>query len=171
MNLSDGDPDDGNPGGDTARPGSDDQSAPGELLEAIEEFFLARMPRKHSEHTLAAYQRDFNAIVDRLAEVKGCPPNELRLADLEVKVLRRAFARISHQSAATIARTWSTWNQLFSFLVAEQTIAGNPMAAVEKPRVPKSRPKAISGDDSVERLLRVAAAGRQGARDPWPERD
>lgn len=143
----------------------------GELLESIEEFFLARMPRKHSEHTLAAYRRDFDAIIGRLAEVTGRPASELRLADLEVKVLRRAFAGISHQSAATVARTWSTWNQLFSFLVAEQTIPGNPMAAVEKPRVPKSRPKAISGDDSVERLLRVAATGRQGARDPWPERD
>ena len=152
--------------------GSDHDNARGsELLEAIDEFFLARMPRKHSEHTLAAYRRDFDAIVSRLAEVKDCRPGDLQLADLEVKVLRRAFAGISHQSAATIARTWSTWNQLFSFLVAEQTIAGNPMAAVEKPRVPKSRPKAISGDDSVERLLRVAAAGRQGARHPWPERD
>lgn len=156
-------PDDGGP--------SDHGADPGELQEAIEEFFLARMPRKHSEHTLAAYRRDFDAIVWRLAEVRGCSERDLTLADLEVKVLRRAFAGISHQSAATIARTWSTWNQLFTFLVAEQTIAGNPMAAVEKPRVPKSRPKAISGDDSVERLLRVAAAGRRGARNPWPERD
>ncbi len=147
------------------------ESAVGELQEAIEEFFLARMPRKHSAHTLAAYRRDFAAIVDRLAEVLGRPAHEIGLADLQVKTLRRAFAGISHQSAATIARTWSTWNQLFTFLVAERTIAGNPMAAVEKPRVPKSRPKAITGDDSVERLLQVAATGRQGARNPWPERD
>ncbi len=158
----------GTPGRQT---GAAERQQPGELLEAIEEFFLARMPRKHSEHTLAAYRRDFDAIVDRLVDVVGCEANELRLSDLQVRALRRAFAGISHQSAATIARTWSTWNQLFSFLVAEQTIPGNPMAAVEKPRVPKSRPKAISGDDSVERLLQVAAVGRQGARDPWPERD
>ena len=45
------------------------------------------------------------------------------------------------------------------------------MAAVDKPRVPKSRPKAIVGDDSVDRLIRAASQGRQGARDPWPERD
>ncbi len=150
---------------------SGDRAASGELLESIEEFFLARMPRKHSAHTLAAYRRDFDAIVEHLCVVKGCDPSALTLADLEVKVLRRAFAGISHQSEATIARTWSTWNQLFTFLVSEQTISGNPMAAVEKPRVPKSRPKAITGDDSVERLLRVAATGRQGARNPWPERD
>jgi site-specific recombinase XerD len=143
----------------------------GDLQAAIEEFFLARAPRKHSEHTLAAYRRDFAAIVDRLVEVVGRPADQLRVDDLEIRHLRRAFAGIAHQSAATIARTWSTWNQLFTFLVAEGTVPGNPMAAIDKPRVPKGRPKAITGDDSVRRLLQVAVRGRQGARNPWPERD
>lgn len=144
---------------------------PGELQSAIDEFFLARAPRKHSAHTLAAYRRDFDAIIERLTEVTGRQAGELGIGDLEIPVLRRAFAAIAHQSAATIARTWSTWNQLFTFLVAEGTVPGNPMAAIDKPRVPKSRPKAITGDDSVRRLLQVAARGRTGARDPWPERD
>ena len=144
---------------------------PGELEAAIEEFFLARAPRKHSPHTLAAYRRDLAAIVDALVELVGRPAEQLRLEDLEIRNLRRAFASISHQSAATIARTWSTWNQLFTFLVAEGSLPGNPMAAVDKPRVPKSRPKAITGDDSVGRLLEVASRGRAGARNPWPERD
>lgn len=150
---------------------TDSPPSQGELDEAIEEFFLARMPRKHSPHTLAAYRRDFESIVAELTEVVGKPRAGLDLNDLQVRVLRRAFAQISHRSAATVARTWSTWNQLFDFLVAEQALPGNPMAAIDKPRVPKSRPKAIAGDDSVELLLRVAATGRQGARDPWPERD
>ena len=141
------------------------------LDDAIDEFFLARQPKKHSEHTLAAYRRDLDAIATGLSEVLGVERADIDTDQLEVASLRRAFARISHQSAATISRTWSTWNQLLTFLVAEGVLAGNPMAAVEKPRVPRGRPKAISGDDSVERLLRVAAAGRTGARDPWPERD
>ena len=139
--------------------------------ELIEEFFLARRPKKHSEHTLAAYHRDLNAIMSHLCDVLGKGHSDVLIEDLDVRTLRRAFARISHQSAATISRTWSTWNQFFTFLVADRVVAGNPMAAVEKPRVPKSRPKAITGDDSVERLLRVAATGRKNARDPWPERD
>jgi site-specific recombinase XerD len=143
----------------------------GELIDAIDEFFLARQPRKHSKHTLAAYRRDFDSILAALCDVTGRPASDLTLAHLDVRTLRRAFAAISDKSAATIARTWSTWNQLFTFLVAERVIAGNPMAAVEKPRVPKSRPKAITGDDSVERLLQTALQGRQGARNPWPERD
>ena len=141
------------------------------INEAIDEFFLARMPRKHSKHTLDAYRRDFTSVVGHLETVSGKSADVLTVEQLDVRTLRRAFASISHQSAATISRTWSTWNQLFAFLVAEQIIPGNPMAAVDKPRVPKGRPKAIVGDDSIERLIRAAAKGRQGARDPWPERD
>ncbi len=141
------------------------------LLELIDEFFLARMPRKHSAHTLAAYRRDLDTIVAELAAVLDADPAAITAEQLDVRTLRRAFARIAHQSAATISRTWSTWNQLFTFAVAEQILPGNPMAAIDKPRVPRSRPKAITGDDSVERLLRAAAKGRTGARDPWPERD
>ena len=141
------------------------------LDDLIDEFFLARMPKKHSAHTLAAYRRDLDAIRGTLADVLGCPAEQITIEQLDVRTLRRAFAGISHQAAATISRTWSTWNQLFTFLVAEQIIPGNPMAAINKPRIPKGRPKAIAGDDSVERLLRLAATGRKGARHPWPERD
>ena len=137
----------------------------------VEEFFLARRPKKHSPHTLAAYRRDLDAILSRLVEVTGTPRGELTMGQLEVRTLRRAFAGIATQSEATIARTWSTWNQLFTFCVAEGVVPGNPMAAVEKPRVPRSRPKAITGDDSISRLLEVAARGRRTARDPWPELD
>ncbi|MDH3683747.1 MAG: tyrosine-type recombinase/integrase [Acidimicrobiia bacterium] len=141
------------------------------LDDLIDEFFLARMPKKHSEHTLAAYRRDLNSIRSQLSDVLGIPPEAITIDQLDVKTLRRAFAGTAHLAAATISRTWSTWNQLFGFLVAEQVLPGNPMAAVEKPHVPKGRPKAIVGDDSVDRLLRLAARGRSGARDPWPERD
>jgi site-specific recombinase XerD len=137
----------------------------------IEEFFLARRPKKHSPHTLAAYRRDFDAILAELAEGLGTPPSDVRIDEVDIRLLRRAFAGISHQSASTVSRTWSTWNQLYTFLVAEGVVPGNPMAAIEKPRVPKSRPKAIVGDDSIDLLLATAAAGRQGARHPWPERD
>ncbi|MGH1502985.1 MAG: tyrosine-type recombinase/integrase [Acidimicrobiales bacterium] len=139
--------------------------------DAIDEFFLARRPKKHSQHTLAAYRRDLETIVRQLEEVAETSRSELRVDALDVRTMRRGFAGISHQSAATISRTWSTWNQLFTFLVAEGALPGNPMAAVEKPRVPKSRPKAITGDDSVRRLLAAAATEGPTVRNPWPERD
>ena len=141
------------------------------LDDLIDEFFLARMPKKHSDHTLAAYRRDLDSIREQLMVVLGIDGESITIEHLDIRTLRRAFAGVSHHSAATISRTWSTWNQLYTFLVSEQVVEGNPMAAIEKPRVPKSRPKAISGDDSVERLLRLASSGRTGARNPWPERD
>ncbi|MEZ5341560.1 MAG: hypothetical protein R2706_08930 [Acidimicrobiales bacterium] len=49
------------------------------LPELIDEFFLARRPKKHSEHTLAAYRRDFDAISFQLADVLDTPANELRV--------------------------------------------------------------------------------------------
>jgi site-specific recombinase XerC len=88
------------------------------LSELVAEFFLARRPKKHSEHTLAAYRRDLDVITVALAEVLSCPADKITIDQLHVRTLRRAFAAISHQSAATISRTWSTWNQLFTFLVA-----------------------------------------------------
>ncbi len=141
------------------------------LQGVIDEFFIARRPRKHSPHTLAAYRRDLDAIAAHLSERAGVAPAELDFDQIQVIDLRYAFAEISEQSASTISRTWSTWNQLFSFAVAEQHVSGNPMAAIQKPRVRAGRPKAIAGDDSVERLLQAAAKGRKTARDPWPERD
>ena len=108
------------------------------LTEVIDEFFLARLPKKHSEHTLAAYRRDLDTISKALAEVLGTSGPKITMDDLSVRVLRRAFAAISHQSEATISRTWSTWNQLFTFTVAEGILEGNPMAAIEKPRVPRN---------------------------------
>ena len=140
------------------------------LQQAVDDFFVARMPRQHSPHTLAAYRRDLESVSAHLVSILGIKYEQIHIDHLTLKVLRAAFATASDQSASTVARTWSTWNQLFTFLVSEQLLAGNPMAGVERPKVPRSRPKAIVGDDSIERLLRVAANGRK-ARDPWPERD
>lgn len=126
------------------------------------EFFLARLPRKHSPHTLDAYRRDIDLITARL-------PADVN--ELTVPVLRGAFAGISYLSPATIARAWSTWNQLLTFAVAEGVLPGNPMAGVGKPKLPRSRPKAIQGDDAIPRLLSAASVGRLNARDRWAERD
>ena len=80
------------------------------LPELIDEFFLARKPKKHSEHTLAAYRRDFGVIIAALEETLERPSKDIYPDQLNVRTLRRAFAAISHQSAATISRTTSGWN-------------------------------------------------------------
>lgn len=138
------------------------------LGEAIEEFFVARRPKKDSPHTLRAYRNDLEAIAGRL--IKG--PELLALTELDIRSLRRAFADFADgHSPASVGRAWSTWNQFFTFLVADGVVPGNPMAAVGKPRAPRRTPKPLQGENTPELLLEAVANGSRRARFPWPERD
>jgi site-specific recombinase XerD len=142
------------------------------LQELFEDFFVARKPLKGSPHTEAAYRSDLAAISAQLAASSGTVPNELRLGQVTAKSLRRAFAVYSDSHAtASIARAWAAWNQFFGFLVADEVVVGNPMAAVAKPKVPARAPKALQGEGTPERLLESLATGERKARSPWPERD
>ncbi len=142
------------------------------LPAAIEEFFLARRPRKDSPHTRAAYRRDLTQITEGIAACLGRSPAEVLLVEADARNLRTAFGSYADTHAkSSLARTWSTWNQFFTFCVAEGYVSGNPMAAVDRPRVPDRQPKPLSGEETPERLLQAVASGVRQGRDPWPERD
>lgn len=142
-----------------------------QLCTVQDEFFLARRPRKDSAHTRAAYHRDLRSINELLARQLGRPLPQLDVADLTVSALRRAFGEFADGHAkSSVLRCWSTWNQFLTFCVTDGHLPGNPMAAVQRPDVPRLVPKPLRGEDTPERLLAAAASGRK-ARDPWPERD
>jgi integrase/recombinase XerC len=146
----------------------DERDIPVESL--IEEFLTSRATGKPSPHTLAAYRRDLTAIVRLVAGDDRC--TALPVSALTPRALRSAFARFAApRSPASIQRAWSTWNGFFSFLVADGIVAGNPMGAVERPRVPVPAPKPLRGADTPERLLTEVARDDRRQRDPWPERD
>lgn len=144
------------------------------VLVLVEEFLTARATRKPSPHTLQAYRRDLLGVA-RLAAEQVTPPlalDALPVTALSPRSLRAAFAAFAApRAAASVHRAWSTWNNFFTFLVAEGVVAGNPMPAVDRPRAPLPQPKPLRGDDTPEQLLDAVAraAGRQ--HDPWPERD
>jgi len=143
------------------------------VTEVVEDFFAARRPRKESGHTTAAYRRDLATIAGLAADVRGVGVDRLVLTDLDRDVLRRSFgAYADDHASATVLRTWSAWNQFFTFAVAEGLAVGNPMAAVARPRRPPRKPKPLAGEDTPEQLLsRVAAGagGRSGAATPRRE--
>ncbi len=142
------------------------------LVALVEDFFVARKPLKGSPHTEAAYRRDLAGVSAHLAEGLGVGPRELVLGQLDAKVLRQAFASFSEgHAASSIARAWSAWDQFFGFLVADDLVVGNPMAAVAKPKVPRQAPKALQGEATPERLLESLAAGDDKGGRSWPERD
>jgi integrase/recombinase XerC len=136
----------------------------------IGEFLAARATRKPSVHTLAAYRRDLTSVLGLLAG--DGDPAALPLAELTPRALRGAFARFAKDRApASIYRAWSSWNSFFTFLVTDGVVAGNPMSAVDKPRVASPSPKPLRGEDTPEQLLDAVNRPDERQRDPWPERD
>ena len=138
------------------------------------EFLAARATRKPSPHTLAAYRRDLDAVLALVDGAGGDDPTPLRA--LTPRTLRAAFARFAaDRSPASVQRAWSTWNGFFTFLVADGRTDGNPMPAVDRPRLAPPAPKPLRGEDTPERLLEAVARGDEAVvvrqRDPWPERD
>jgi integrase/recombinase XerD len=136
----------------------------------FEEFRIARRSAKPSPHSERAARSDFTAINTHLQEALGT--DAPTVDDITGKTLRLAFAAFAgDHEPASIARAWSTWNQFFAFLVAEDVVPGNPMGAVARPKTPRRTPKPLQGEDAPELLLRATAAGIRAARYPWPERD
>ena len=145
------------------------------LAEAVEEFLRSRAALKQSANTLAAYRRDLTGLGALLARRAGCAGAEgLELAAITGRALRAAFAEYAEpRAASSIGRAWSVWNQFFTFLVADDLAAGNPMGSVGRPKAPQRYPKPLRGEDTPERLLESAAAPADATRRraPWPERD
>ena len=120
--------------------------------------------------TVAAYRRDVEGIVRRITGDDDV--TRLRLPDLTKGALRAAFASWGTDHAATsVVRAHSAWSSFFDFLVAEDLIDGNPMAAIAKPKTAKTGPRPIRDPDAAARLLAAAAVRDAAARQPWPERD
>lgn len=146
------------------------QPAP-RLSNAIDDYFVARQPRKDSTHTLSAYRNDLHAVATAIAAHTDIPLEELTVDQLTLPVLRAAFAAYALPRAkATIRRCWSTWNGFLNHLVSEGLLEGNPMAGVARPTAPRREPKPFD-TENTERLITALVDGVSSGRDPWPERD
>jgi len=144
--------------------------SPADPLPRLVDAWLFQLgTRKPSERTLTAYRADIDGVARRI-DSDGAAV--LHLEDLTKPALRAGFASwAADHATASILRAHSAWTAMFDFLVAEDLIEGNPMAAITKPKPSKSAPRAIKADDAAARLLTTAATLDPAARDPWPERD
>jgi site-specific recombinase XerD len=139
------------------------------LPEIIDAWLFQLGATKPSPRTLAAYRADVEGVA-RSIDSEGA--RVLRLEHLTKPALRAAFASwAADHAASSVVRAHSAWSSLFDFLVAEDLVDGNPMAAIGKPRLAPSAPKAIKADDAAQRLLTTATTIDTTARHPWPERD
>lgn len=146
-------------------------SPPMALDAAMESFLTAFRASKPSPHTVRAYRNDLTGIAQLLAQSLDCDTADLMTANLTGRNLRSAFALFADTHAKTsTSRAWSTWNRLCDHLVVDDIMAGNPMAAVGKPKVARTAPQSFSEAD-ITRLLEVLKNGQIPARNPWPIRD
>jgi integrase/recombinase XerC len=143
------------------------------LVDAIDDFLVARSTAKPSRHTTSAYRADLIGIGQRLASGEGDDAvKAVRVSHLTTPHLRTAFATFADDHAkASVRRAWSAWNTFFAYLVAEGLAEGNPMQAIARPKRTATPVKVIRGSGITERMLEAA-----GNRDPdapamWPERD
>ncbi|MFQ2878630.1 tyrosine recombinase XerC [Mycobacterium sp. MS3] len=134
-------------------------------------FLADRSTRKPSQHTVAAYRRDFDAIA---AVLSGGPEylGALDCAAITKDALRQAFAVFAApREAASIRRCWSTWNTLCSYLFTAELLEANPMQFVGRPKVAKNLPKSLPPAAAKALVEAVADHGGTELRNQWPERD
>ncbi|MGQ0433880.1 MAG: site-specific tyrosine recombinase XerD [Microthrixaceae bacterium] len=104
--------------------------------------------RGRSPNTLAAYRRDLRRYARWLHE-RGQALREVGETDViaYIEVLRSQGL-----APASVARALVPVRAVHRFLAAEGVVEGDPAAHVERPRVPRSLPKALS-EEQVSRLL------------------
>jgi len=138
--------------------------------EWFSEFLADRGTRKPSAHTLAAYCRDFDGIAELV--VGGPDVAAMRLEDITRDALRSAFSMFANtHAAASIRRSWSTWNTLCGYLYSGELIAANPMPMVARPKTDKTLAKALP-PNVIDTLLGSLDADQGSTRrDDWVLRD
>ena len=114
--------------------------------------------RRLSAHTLEAYGRDVNALL----ESAGATP----LAELKVHDMRRFIAKLhgTGLSARSIARMLSAWRGFYHYLARDHGHGDNPCLGLRAPRSAKRLPQALSPDEA-NRLLDAAADSALTIRD------
>ncbi len=119
-----------------------------------------RVERALSKNTLDAYARDLNQLAARLGEdARAEEVTEGDVAALLSANARRGFG------ARSSARQLSAIRGLFKFLVRERVLAADPTALLDRPRLGRRLPRALSQDDVGAILARPDTTKPRGARD------
>lgn len=122
-----------------------DHAVASPLPPAAAEFLdTMRVQRRMSPHTLAAYRRDLEALVEAAASVA--------LEQITTVDVRRFIARMhaAGLSAASLARRLSAWRSFYRWLGQQRRVAVNPVIGIRAPKRAKRLPKALAPDQAVQ---------------------
>lgn len=115
-----------------------------------------------ADNTLAAYSRDLRRYLAFLEGEKLTSPAEVSLSHLQ-DFLRRL--RDSGLSPRSVARTASALRTFHRFLALQGYVQSDPTSLLRAPRLPRTLPSVLSGDE-VERLLETPDVSQaRGLRD------
>jgi integrase/recombinase XerD len=117
-------------------------------LEVEELLTWLTAERGRSANTIAAYRRDLRRYSEWLAE-RGTTPGDAEEADISDHV---AALRAEGRAPSSVARALVAVRSLHRFLAEEGMRTSDPAASVERPRVPRGLPKALS-EEEIGRLL------------------
>ena len=116
----------------------------------LDEFLsVLTVERGVADNTLAAYSRDLRRYLAFLEEQGLSSPEKVSLSHLQAFLVRLRESGLGPRSAA---RTISALRTFHRFLAGQGYVQSDPTSLLRTPRVPRSLPNVLSGDE-VERLL------------------
>jgi integrase/recombinase XerD len=119
-----------------------------------------RVERALAKNTLESYARDLNALAARLGDdARAEDVTEGDIAKLLAANARRGFG------ARSSARQLSAIRGFFKFLVRERLLEADPTALIERPRLGRRLPRALSEDDVLAIVRKPDPKTKRGARD------
>jgi integrase/recombinase XerC len=120
-----------------------------------------RVERHTSPHTLDAYRRDLDALMQWCTAQGEADVVQLQAASL------RAFVAAEHRrglSPKSLQRRLSACRSFFAWLLKHGRIAANPAAQVRAPKAPRKLPQVLDADEA-NALVEVPTDAPLGLRD------
>jgi integrase/recombinase XerC len=132
------------------------------LAEQVDAFLShLKNERRLSTHTLAAYQRDLNALLNYALNAAIDQAQDLKASDIRGLISqghRKGLSGRSQQRKLSALRTF------FDYLARESGVDLNPAQLVSAPKTPRRLPKTLDADQ-VSKLLMVQAVSWHEIRD------
>ena len=121
-----------------------------------------RLERNLSEHSVSAYARDLNKLVEFALTNQARHPGAIDENALNRLLARRSRAGDSPRSRA---RMLSGWRGFFRYLLEEEVVDHDPTESLTNPKIAKGLPSLLSEEEVSDLLSAPNDATARGVRD------
>jgi site-specific recombinase XerC len=122
-------------------------------------FLAEKQRRSGSDRTVQSYSRMLQHFFGRL----GKTPDQISSQDVFAWAYGAGLSG-KQPSSITIGARLACLSSFYRFLIRMQIVAANPCDAIERPRMPESRPRGLTAD-AIRRLLAAVPNTPVGLRD------